>query len=103
MTLPAVSDPIPPAEPVRRRRVNANHRLWDLAALVLVVSGVGLFFVARRAITTIATGTYAVPDGMSHVAMTDLRVAQTRLGIWLVVFGVVLGVVAAFKHRLRRA
>jgi hypothetical protein len=101
MSLPPGIDALAPAP--TKKRVHPTHRMWDIAALVLVACGVGLFFLARQAIRAIATGSYDVPSGMSHVAMTDLRVAQTRLGLWLVAFGVAIGVVAALKHRLRRA
>lgn len=101
MSLPTGLESIAPLP--TRKRVQPNDRLWDMAALFLIACGVGLFFVARQAIRAIAAGTYEFPSGMSHVAMTDLRVAQTRLGIWLVVFGVAIGVIAALKHRIRRA
>ncbi len=76
-------------------------RLTDATAILLVLGGIGLFAFARTALTGIANGTRAMPRGMSAVAVTDFHVAQSRLGLWIVVVGVLVGVVAAIRHRLR--
>jgi hypothetical protein len=76
-------------------------RLWDAAALACVLGGAGLFLFARRALTSMGDGTYALPPGISAVATTDLHVAQSRLGMVIVGLGVLIGVIAAVRHARR--
>ncbi len=83
------------------RRVRASDRFWDAAALILVAFGVVLFFFARHALSALASGTYHTPNGVTYVSRTDLHVAQTRMAIWFIVMGVLVGVTAAARHRLR--
>lgn len=77
-------------------------RVTDAVALLLVLGGIGLFAWARYALTEIASGTRAIPKGVSAVAVTDFHVAQSTMGLWIVGIGVAVGVVAALRHRLRR-
>jgi hypothetical protein len=81
--------------------VRFSDRLWDLAALALVLGGVGLFLFARHALDTLGAGTYNVPKGVTYVSRTDLHVAQTRMGIYFIAMGVLVGVAAALRHRFR--
>jgi uncharacterized membrane protein YidH (DUF202 family) len=85
-----------------RHAVRRSDRLWDAAAVILVLAGVALFFVARQALGDLGAGTYQVPKGVSAVARTDLHVTQTRLALWLVAVGMVLGAVAALRHHISR-
>jgi hypothetical protein len=78
-------------------------RIWDAAALIVVLTGIGLFVFARNALTSISEGTYVMPTGVSAVAQTDLHVAQSRLGIFVIVAGVLVGVIAAARHQFHRA
>lgn len=77
-----------------------TDRLIDAAAVLLVVGGIGLFAFARSALTGIGNGTRVVPEGVSAVAVTNLHVAQSTLGLWIVGLGVLVGVVAAIRHRV---
>jgi len=90
-----------PRFPAPARMPRLTDRIWDAAALVLVMCGIGLFVFARRALTSIGGGTYQMPDGVAAVAQTDRHVAQSRLGLFIIVLGVLLGVVAAVRHKLR--
>lgn len=80
-----------------------SDRIWDAAALALVIGGVAVFAAARRALTSIGEGTYVMPPGVSAVAQADLHVAHSRLGIFIVCLGVVTGILAAARHRWRAA
>ncbi|HSA57477.1 MAG TPA: hypothetical protein VLE53_17325 [Gemmatimonadaceae bacterium] len=84
-----------------QRSVHLSDRLWDVAAVLVAATGVALFAVARRALTALSAGTYDVPEGMTALSRADLHVAQSRFAIWLVTVGVLLGVVAALRHRTR--
>lgn len=77
-------------------------RVTDAAALLLVLGGIGLFAYARHALTGIGQGTYEMPKGVSAVAVADLHVAQSHLGLWIVGVGVLVGIAAALRHRLRQ-
>ena len=81
--------------------VSSTDRLWDLVALALVLGGVGLFVFARHALDTLGAGTYNLPDGVTYVSRTDLHVAQTRMAIYCIAMGIVVGVAAALRHRFR--
>jgi hypothetical protein len=81
--------------------VRPADRLWDLAALTLVVGGAGLFVFARRALASLGDGTYTVAKGVTYVSRADYHLAQTRIGSYCIAMGVVVGVVAALRHRLR--
>ena len=73
----------------------------DAAALITVLGGICLFAFARHALTGIANGTRTMPRGISAVAVTDFHVAQSKMGLWIVGLGVLVGVIAAVRHRLR--
>lgn len=75
-------------------------RIIDATALLFVVSGLGLFAFARNAITSIANDTRYIPEGTSAVAVTDLHVAQSTAGLWLVGIGVLVGIAAAVRHAM---
>jgi hypothetical protein len=81
---------------------NSADRIVDAAALFMVAGGVGLFAFARRALTGIGNGTSDTPPGMSAVAVADFHVAQSKMGLWIVGLGVLVGCVAAVRHKLRR-
>lgn len=72
----------------------------DAAALFMVLGGIALFAFARNALTGIGTGTRAMPQGVSAVAVTDFHVAQSRMGLFIVAVGVLVGVIAAVRHRV---
>ena len=78
-------------------------RLIDAAALLTLIGGAGLFAFARQALTGIGNGTRATPIGMSAVAVADFHVAQSKMGLWLIALGVMIGVVAAVRHQVRRS
>jgi hypothetical protein len=77
-------------------------RMMDAAALLMVLGGVSLFAFARQALTGIGAGTRDMPSGISAVAVTDFHVAQSRMGLFVVALGVLVGLVAALRHRLRK-
>jgi hypothetical protein len=77
-------------------------RMMDAASLLMVLGGISLFAFARQALTGIGAGTRDMPSGISAVAVTDFHVAQSRMGLFIVAVGVLVGVVAALRHRLRK-
>ena len=77
-------------------------RMMDAAALFMVLGGIALFTFARHALTGIGAGTRDMPSGISAVAVTDFHVAQSRMGMFIVVAGVLVGIAAAVRHRLRK-
>ena len=81
---------------------SAADRVLDATALLMVLGGVALFAFARSALAGIGGGTRAMPEGISAVAVTDFHVAQSKMGLFIVVLGVLVGVVAAVRHKLRR-
>jgi hypothetical protein len=72
----------------------------DAAALFMVLGGIALFALARQALNGIGAGTREMPQGISAVAVTDFHVAQSRMGLFIVGLGMLVGVVAAVRHRL---
>lgn len=74
----------------------------DAAALLMVLGGIALFAFARQALTGIGAGTRDMPSGISAVAVTDFHVAQSRLGLWIIGLGVLVGIVAAVRHLVSR-
>lgn len=82
---------------------SSADRVLDAAALLMVLGGVGLFAFARSALTGIGSGTRAMPEGISSVTVTDFYVAQSKMGLWIIGFGVMMGLVAAVRHKLRKA
>ncbi|HEY5547183.1 MAG TPA: hypothetical protein VIK50_14115 [Gemmatimonadaceae bacterium] len=84
-----------------KRAPTYADRVIDAAALVMVLGGIGLFAFARNALTGIGDGTRLMPAGLSAVAVADLQVAQSTMGLWMVGLGVLVGIVAAVRHRLR--
>ena len=83
------------------RTPTSADRIIDAAAVLLVAGGVGLFLFARQALTAIGDGTRDMPKGVSAVAVADFHVAQSKMGLWIVAVGVLVGVVAAVRHKLR--
>lgn len=98
MTTPVLPHP---AQSPPQRAVRRSDRLWDVVAVLVAGGGVVLFAIARRALNALSSGTYRVPDGVTAVSRADLHVAQSRFAIWLVTLGVLIGVVAALRHRTR--
>ena len=68
----------------------------------MVLGGITLFAFARSALTGIGNGTRNVPEGISAVAVTQFHVAQSSIALWIVGLGVMVGVVAAVRHRVRK-
>ena len=81
---------------------SSADRVLDATALLMVLGGIGLFAFARSALTRIGSGTRAMPDGISAVTVTDFHVAQSKMGMWIIGFGVMVGIVAAVRHKLRK-
>jgi hypothetical protein len=77
-------------------------RMIDAAALLLVLGGISLFAFARLALTEIGAGTRTAPKGISNVAVADFHVAQSKMGLFVIALGVLVGVVAAVRHRYGR-
>jgi hypothetical protein len=80
---------------------NSADRFLDATALLMVLGGIALFAFARNALTGIGGGTRAMPEGMSAVAITDFHVAQSKMGLVIVTLGVIFGVIAAVRHKLK--
>lgn len=76
-------------------------RIIDATALLMVAGGIGLFAYARQALTAIGDGTRTMPQGVSAVAVADFHVAQSKMGLFIVTLGVLVGIVAAVRHRFR--
>ena len=81
---------------------SATDRIIDAAALIMVLGGIVLFAFARQALNGIGNGTRDMPEGISAVTVTDFHVAQSRMGLWIVGLGVLVGIAAAVRHRLGR-
>jgi hypothetical protein len=81
---------------------SSADRMMDAAALLMVLGGISLFAFARQALTGIGAGTREMPSGISAVAVTDFHVAQSRMGLFVVALGVLVGAAAAVRHRLRK-
>ncbi|HJU75521.1 MAG TPA: hypothetical protein VJ717_17385 [Gemmatimonadaceae bacterium] len=85
--------------------VRPRDRLLNVVASICILSGAGLFFLARRALSEIAEGELALSSesALTNVAFTDSVVLRSRVGLWLVVVGAILAVAAAISHRFRRS
>ena len=83
-----------------KRTPSSTDRIIDAASLLMVVVGVGLFAFARYALTGIANGSRTAPEGMSAVAVTDLHVLQSTMGLWITGLGLFVGLVAFVRHRV---
>ena len=84
-----------------KRAPSRFERTVDFAALVLVLGGIGLFAFARKALIDIGDGTRVAPEGVSAVSIADFHVAQSRMGLFIVGLGLLVGVAAAVRHRLK--
>jgi len=84
------------------RAVRYADRIVDAIAALLLLAGVSLFAVGRQALTAIADGSYAAPEGTTWVARADLHTAQTQWGMGLIAAGVAVAVVAALRHLRHR-
>ena len=78
-----------------------TDRIVDAAALLLVLGGIGLFAYARSVLTGMGEGTRPVPKDGTAVALADFHVAQSRMGLFIVSLGVLVGIAAAVRHRLK--
>ena len=76
-------------------------RIVDAAALLLVLGGIALFAFARSRLSGIGAETDLLPRDGTAVALTDFHVAQSRMGLFVIALGVLLGIAAAVRHRLR--
>jgi uncharacterized membrane protein YidH (DUF202 family) len=63
-----------------------------------MLGGIVLFAFARQTLRAIGAGTHEMPKGLSAVTVTDFHVAQSRLALFIVGLGVLVGVVAAVRH-----
>ena len=84
--------------------VSAKSRLLDLAAVGLIVAGGVTYAVAYQGLERIRTAPQiAYTRGMRIEALAEFYRLTTfsRVGLGLVVLGVLLGVVAAIAHRNR--
>ncbi|MEP7382575.1 MAG: hypothetical protein ABI910_12865 [Gemmatimonadota bacterium] len=82
--------------------VRRQDRAVDAAAAICLAVGVALFAMGRRALSSLADGTYPAPLGESWVARADLHAAQTRWGIILIAVGVSVALVSAIRHAVHR-
>lgn len=94
-----------PSSPVTARRfaVRPQDRLLDVAAAVILLSGVALFALGRSSLNSLANNTYpAPPDGVTWVSRAERHDTQTRWGVGLALAGLVLAAGAAMKHTAAR-
>lgn len=89
------------AQLTERRQVRFSDRVFDAAAVLLLVIGVSFFAVGRSSLTRLAAEEFERQDGVSMVAIAERYDGQTKLGLWLIGTGLVAGVVAASRYRLR--
>ncbi len=88
---PSSASPVAPS--VRRQ-----DRAVDAAAALCLTAGVAVFAMGRRALSSIADGTYPAPLGESWVARADFHAAQIRWGMILIGVGVGVARVSAIRH-----
>ena len=81
--------------------VTVADRMWDAVALVFVVGGIVLFAFARHALGALGDGSLRLSKGASYVARTDWHMSQVRMAVWMMATGLLIGVVAAARHKLR--
>lgn len=67
----------------------------------MVLGGISLFAFARSALTGIGNGTRQIPEGTSAVTVTQFHVAQSSIALWIVGLGVMVGIAAAVRHRVK--
>ena len=91
-----------PASAPHPRTVHATDRAWDLAALALIAAGAGLFAVARGALHSLAAGSYVPRGGTTFVASTDHHVTQSTMAVAIIGAGVLVGIIAAVRHGVRK-
>jgi hypothetical protein len=85
------------------RGVHSSERLWDALAMLLILSGITLFLMARNGLASLATGKVTLPEGVtSYVQRADYFSAQSSLGLVMVGIGVATGLGAAIRHGMRR-
>ena len=84
-----------------KRAPSRFDRITDVAAILLVLGGMALFAFARSRLSGIAAETDALPRDGTAVALTDFHVAQSRMGLFIVALGVLVGIAAAVRHKLR--
>lgn len=100
---PVADPPTPAPEPARLGGVHSADRLWDALAVLLIVSGVTLFLLARNGLASLAAGTHQLPPGIhSYVQRADYFSAQSSLGLGMTAIGVAIGLAATIRHLLRR-
>ena len=74
----------------------------DALAAVLLLAGIVLFAVGRRALTSLANGTYHVPTGVTWVSRADHHAGQTHWGLALVAAGGAVALFGAWRHARHR-
>ena len=84
-----------------RRAPSRFDRITDIAAILLVLGGIALFAFARSRLSGIGAETDVLPRDGTAVALTDFHVAQSRMGLFIVALGVLVGIAAAVRHKLR--
>ncbi len=83
------------------RVVRLSDRIFDSAALLLLAVGVIFFAAGRSSLTRLASGDFQRQEGVSMVTIAERYDGQTRTGLWLIGAGLVAGVAAASRYRLR--
>ena len=80
---------------------SSADRFIDAVALLMVLGGITMFSFARSALTGFCDGRRVPPSGEA-VAYADFQVAKSKIGLWVLGAGVLLGIVAAVRHKMRQ-
>lgn len=86
----------------RSRAVRFSDRIFDTAAVILLAVGIGFFATGRSSLSRLAAGEFERQEGVSMVTIAERHDGQTRLGLWLIGSGLVVGVAAASRYRFGR-
>jgi hypothetical protein len=80
---------------------NRFDRIIDAIAILTVLGGIALYAYARKSLIGMGNELPILPKDGTAVALADFYVAQSRMGLFIVSLGVLVGVAAAVRHRLR--
>lgn len=98
----AIVLPATPDSPISPPPVTPVDRGIDVVVALLLLAGVTLFVVGRRALAALAAGTYGAPaEGVTWVSRAELHDLQTQWGRWLVAAGLAAALYSALRHRRR--
>jgi hypothetical protein len=101
LAVPAQIEFVQPHRPASA--VHSADRLWDALSMLIIVAGTTLFLLARSGLASLASGTHALPTGVtSYVQRADYYSAQSSLGLLMIGVGVAVGLGAWIRHVLRR-